>query len=67
MDMSFANQALSAEYVAKNHEQMENRVYDVPEELDASIAELKLRAIGVAIDELTEEQQTYLNSWTMGT
>jgi adenosylhomocysteinase len=67
MDMSFANQALSAEYVVKNHEQMENRVYDVPEDLDASIAKLKLRAIGVAIDELTEEQQTYLNSWTMGT
>ena len=67
MDMSFANQALSAEYVVKNHEQMENRVYDVPEDLDALIAKLKLRAIGVAIDELTEEQQTYLNSWTMGT
>ena len=67
MDMSFANQALSAEYVAKNHEQMENRVYDVPEELDDSIAKLKLQAIGVAIDELTEEQGTYLNSWTMGT
>ena len=67
MDMSFANQALSAEYVVKNHEQMENRVYDVPEDLDASIAKLKLRAIGIAIDELTEEQQTYLNSWTMGT
>jgi adenosylhomocysteinase len=67
MDMSFANQALSAEYVVKNHEQMENRVYDVPEDLDASIAKLKLEAIGVAVDELTEEQQTYLNSWTMGT
>ena len=67
MDMSFANQALSAEYVVKNHEQMENRVYDVPEDLDALIAKLKLRAIGIAIDELTEEQQTYLNSWTMGT
>ena len=67
MDMSFANQALSAEYVVKNHEQMENRVYDVPEELDDSIAKLKLQAIGVAIDELTGEQETYLNSWTMGT
>ena len=67
MDMSFANQALSAEYVVKNHEQMENRVYDVPEELDDSIAKLKLQALGVAIDDLTEEQQTYLNSWTMGT
>ena len=67
MDMSFANQALSAEYVAKNHEEMENRVYDVPEELDDSIAQLKLQALGVAIDGLTEEQETYLNSWTMGT
>ncbi len=67
MDMSFANQALSAEYVVKNHEQMENRVYDVPEALDDSIATLKLQALGVSIDDLTEEQQTYLNSWTMGT
>ena len=67
MDMSFANQALSAEYVVKNHEQLENRVYDVPEELDASIASLKLQALGVAIDGLTDEQGTYLNSWTMGT
>ena len=67
MDMSFANQALSAEYVVKNHDQMENHVYDVPEELDASIANLKLKALGVEIDELTGEQQTYLNSWTMGT
>ncbi|MCE2395963.1 adenosylhomocysteinase [Candidatus Poribacteria bacterium] len=67
MDMSFANQALSAEYVVKNHEQLENQVYDVPEELDASIASLKLQALGVAIDGLTDEQETYLNSWTMGT
>ena len=67
MDMSFANQALSAEYVVKNHEQLDNRVYDVPEALDASIATLKLQALGVAIDPLTDEQQTYLNSWTMGT
>ena len=67
MDMSFANQALSAEYVVKNHAQMENRVYDVPDELDDSIAVLKLQALGVAIDELTDEQETYLNSWTMGT
>ncbi len=67
MDMSFANQALSAEYVVKNHEEMQNRVYDVPVELDDSIATLKLQALGVSIDELTEEQETYLNSWTMGT
>jgi adenosylhomocysteinase len=67
MDMSFANQALSAEYVAKNHQQLENRVYVVPEELDASIARLKLQSLGVQIDTLTEEQHKYLSTWTMGT
>ncbi len=67
MDMSFANQALSAEYIVKNGSQLENRVHLVPPKLDASVAQLKLKAIGVAIDELTEEQQVYLNSWTMGT
>ena len=67
MDMSFANQALSAEYIVKNHESLEKSVYVVPEGIDTSIAELKLQALGVEIDELTEEQQTYLSSWTMGT
>ena len=67
MDMSFANQALAAEYIVKNDSQMENRVHLVPTALDASVAQLKLQAIGVKIDELTEEQHTYLNSWTMGT
>ena len=67
MDMSFTNQALSAEYVAKNHQQLENRVYVVPEELDASIARLKLQSLGVQIDTLTEEQHKYLSTWTMGT
>ena len=67
MDMSFANQALAAEYIVKNDSQMENRVHLVPPALDASVAQLKLQAIGVKIDELTEEQHTYLNSWTMGT
>ena len=67
MDMSFANQALSAEYVAKNHQQLENRVYVVPEELDASIARLKLQSLGVQIDTLTEKQHKYLSTWTMGT
>jgi adenosylhomocysteinase len=67
MDMSFANQALSAEHIVKNGSQMENRVYLVPPKLDASVAQMKLQAIGVAIDELTKEQQVYLNSWTMGT
>ena len=67
MDMSFANQALAAEYVVQNHQQLEKRVYVVPEDLDASIAKLKLQALGVKIDELTAEQQEYLSSWTMGT
>jgi adenosylhomocysteinase len=67
MDMSFANQALAAEYVVKNHEKLEKQVYIVPEELDASVAKLKLQALGVEIDQLTKEQEKYLKSWTMGT
>jgi len=67
MDMSFANQALSLEYIAKNHSQFENRVYDVPESIDEMVAELKLQAFGVEIDTLTDEQVKYLNSWEMGT
>jgi adenosylhomocysteinase len=67
MDMSFANQALSAEYMAGNAASLERKVYPVPEELDASVAELKLKAFGVKIDTLTEEQQKYLSSWQMGT
>jgi adenosylhomocysteinase len=67
MDMSFANQALSAEYMAGNAASLENKVYPVPAELDASVAALKLKAFGVKIDTLTEEQQKYLSSWQMGT
>ena len=67
MDMSFANQALSLEYIAKNHDQFENRVYDVPESIDEMVAQLKLKAFGVEIDTLTDEQVKYLNSWEMGT
>lgn len=67
MDMSFANQALSAEYMAGNAASLERKVYPVPEELDASVAELKLKSFGVRIDTLTEEQQKYLSSWQMGT
>ncbi len=67
MDMSFANQALSLEYIAKNHDQFENRVYDVPESIDETVAQLKLQAFGIAIDTLTAEQEKYLNSWEMGT
>ncbi|MDE0682604.1 MAG: adenosylhomocysteinase [Candidatus Poribacteria bacterium] len=67
MDMSFANQALSLEYIAKNGDQLENRVYDVPESIDETVAQLKLKAFGVEIDTLTAEQEKYLNSWEMGT
>jgi adenosylhomocysteinase len=67
MDMSFANQALCSEYVARNAGTLENRVYDVPEEIDAEVARLKLKAMGIQIDSLTEEQQRYLTSWEEGT
>jgi len=67
MDMSFANQALSAEYMVKNGASLENKVYGVPEEIDRQIAMLKLAAMGVKIDTLTEEQVKYLNSWEEGT
>lgn len=67
MDMSFANQALSAEYLVKSRDGLEKIVYSVPREIDREIARLKLAALGVSIDVLTEEQETYLNSWKMGT
>jgi adenosylhomocysteinase len=67
MDMSFANQALSAEYMIKNADKLENRVYPVPEDIDAEIAKIKLENMGIQIDELTEEQKEYLNSWKLGT
>ncbi|MDX1378004.1 MAG: adenosylhomocysteinase [Anaerolineales bacterium] len=67
MDMSFANQALSAEYMAKNADKLEKKVYSVPEEIDKEIARLKLEAMGVRIDTLTEEQVKYLSSWEEGT
>jgi adenosylhomocysteinase len=67
MDMSFANQALSAEYMAKNADKLENKVYPVPEDIDREIARLKLEAMGVKIDTLTPEQEKYLNSWEEGT
>jgi adenosylhomocysteinase len=67
MDMSFANQALSAEYVVANAAELEPRVYVVPEEIDREIARLKLESMGVQIDVLTEEQATYLASWDEGT
>jgi adenosylhomocysteinase len=67
MDMSFANQALAAEYLAKNHKSLEKKVYPVPEELDKKVARLKLEAMGVKIDKLTPEQEEYLASWSEGT
>ena len=67
MDMSFANQALSAEFMLKNAEQLKNQVYPVPEEIDEEIARLKLEAMEIEIDVLTPEQIKYLNSWEEGT
>ena len=67
MDMSFANQALSAEYMAQNAATLDKTVYGVPEDIDAEIARLKLYSMGVEIDTLTEEQQKYLASWDQGT
>ena len=67
MDMSFANQALSLEYMVKNADKLENKVYSVPEDIDHEIARLKLASMGVKIDTLTSEQQAYLNSWEHGT
>jgi len=67
MDMSFADQALSAEWVAKNAKSLEQRVYDVPDEIDREVARLKLSTLGIEIDALTAEQERYLSSWREGT
>jgi adenosylhomocysteinase len=67
MDMSFANQALSAEYVMRSYRELENKVYKVPEAIDGDIARLKLKSMGIAIDTLTPEQKKYLASWEVGT
>lgn len=67
MDMSFANQALSAEYMAKEHATLKKQVYPVPLEIDQEIARLKLESMGIEIDTLTEEQERYLSSWEIGT
>ncbi len=67
MDMSFANQALAAEYMLRNADKLERRVYSLPVEVDREIARLKLEAMGVRIDTLTEEQFQYLNQWQEGT
>lgn len=67
MDMSFANQALSAEYIKNDAKDLEPKVYSVPEEIDKEVARLKLDSMGVKVDDLTEEQKKYLSSWEMGT
>jgi len=67
MDMSFANQALAAEWLVQNKGKLENKVYTLPRKLDVQVAELKLKALGIKIDKLTVEQKKYLNSWQEGT
>jgi adenosylhomocysteinase len=67
MDMSFANQALSVEWMVANAAELEAEVYGVPEDIDAEVARLKLQAMGIEIDELTPEQEAYLRSWELGT
>ena len=67
MDMSFANQALCAEYMVRNARRLEKRVYSVPEKIDREIARLKLQEMGIRIDTLTPEQKKYLKSWELGT
>jgi adenosylhomocysteinase len=67
MDMSFANQALSAEYILQHADELENQVYTIPEVIDRGIAKLKLESMGIKIDTLTEEQKKYLASWEEGT
>jgi len=67
MDMSFANQALSAEYVAKHHDELTPQVYVVPEAIDAEVARLKLAALGITLDPMTPEQIEYVSSWQHGT
>jgi adenosylhomocysteinase len=67
MDMSFANQALCLEYMAKNKGRLEIKVHSVPEEIDKQVARLKLDAMGINIDRLTPQQKKYLTSWEEGT
>ena len=67
MDMSFAGQALAAKYLYDNRATLANQVYTMPSEVDQEIARIKLDAMGIKIDTLTEQQHSYLNSWTHGT
>jgi len=67
MDLSFANQALSCEYIAKNYESLEKKVYSVPCDIDKKVAQLKLESLGIKIDKLSRKQKKYLESWEIGT
>jgi adenosylhomocysteinase len=67
MDMSFSNQVLTAEWIAKNSEGLQVGVHPVPAAIDSEVARLKLRSMGIEIDELTPEQEEYLSSWELGT
>jgi adenosylhomocysteinase len=67
MDMSFADQALSVEYMVKNCKKLEKTVYKVPDELDKRVAKLKLESMGIKIDRLSPEQEEYLAGWSEGT
>ncbi len=67
MDMSFANQALAAEYIVKHASRLERKVYPVPDDIDREIARLKLYSMGVRLDKLTDEQTKYIASWQEGT
>ena len=67
MDMSFANQALAAEFIISNRDTLKPEVHNLPKDLDAEIARIKLNSIGMPIDTLTDEQAEYLASWEVGT
>jgi adenosylhomocysteinase len=67
MDMSFANQALAAEYLVQNRNRLDRRVYGIPDDIDREIARLKLKSMGIRIDVLTPEQEKYMASWQEGT
>ena len=67
MDMSFANQALAAEFFVKNKGKLEAKVHVLPKDLDEKVASLKLKSMGISIDQLTPEQKKYLSSWNEGT
>ncbi len=67
MDLSFTLQALCTEYIVKEHKKLENRVYDVPKEIDEKVARIKLKLMGIKIDKLSENQLEYMKKWESGT